>query len=228
MTDRTIKNQVRIESNKGGDDLANDRVTNSKQKVHNTTEPCNSKPVLVKNLNTKSATNKVDDCVKDDNNTHSDSESPSDYNVDCHMDCPIDSPTDSPIDNSVNNTPSEVTSDEISSFLSKIQNKYSGNAEQKHLNQMYDIGILITNKTFNHQKLVQKLTKIIEDRSRDPIKKVREHKRRTLIDALKKGVEDGMSEEYRMAYDNCSKYKYDSEKLKKRAHIDSVLDSFDC
>lgn len=120
----------------------------------------------------------------------------------------------------------EITSDEISSFLSKIQNKYSGNAEQKHLNQLYDIGILCVNKSFNHQKLVEKLTKIIEERSQDPLKKIRDHKRATLIAAFKKGIEDGLSEDYRSAYDGSNRYQYDSEKLKKRAHIDSVLNNF--
>ena len=49
-----------------------------------------------------------------------------------------------------------ISYDEISNFLSKIQNKYSGNAEQKHLNQLYNIGILCVNKSFNHKKLVEK------------------------------------------------------------------------
>lgn len=120
----------------------------------------------------------------------------------------------------------EITSDEISSFLSKIQNKYSGNAEQKHLNQLYDIGILCVNKSFNHQKLVEKLTKIIEDRSQDPLKKIRDHKRSSLIAAFKKGIEDGLSDDYRLAYDSSNRYQYDSDKLKKRAHINSILDNF--
>lgn len=129
-------------------------------------------------------------------------------------------------DNGYDTNESNITSDEISSYLGRIQNKYSGNAEQKHLNQLYDIGILIVNKNFNHQKLVQKLTKIIEDRSQDPIKKIRDHKRQTLLAALERGIEDGMSDNYRLAYDNTNKYQYDSEKLKKRAHIDSVIDKF--
>ena len=116
--------------------------------------------------------------------------------------------------------------DEISSFLSKIHNKYSNNAEQKHLNQVYDIGILCVNKSFDHQKLVSKLTRIIDERSQDPLKNVREHKKATLIAAFKKGIEDGMSDDYRLAYDSSNKYQYDSEKLKKRAHIDRVLNHF--
>lgn len=124
------------------------------------------------------------------------------------------------------NNRNKNTEDEISSFLAKIQNKYSGDAEMKHLNQMYDIGIMIVNKNFNHQKLIQKLTKIIEKRSRDPIPQVREHKRRTLIDALKRGIQDASSDVYRYAYDNTNIYQYDAEKLAKRAHIDRVLDHF--
>src|SRR5579872_2861230 len=87
----------------------------------------------------------------------------------------------------------KTTNDEILSFLSKIQNKYSSNAEQKHLNQMYDIGILCVNKKFNQQKLVQSLTKIIDERSKDPIRKVRDNKRASLIAAFKQGILDASS-----------------------------------
>lgn len=116
-----------------------------------------------------------------------------------------------------------ATNDDITNFLSKIQNKYSGNAEQKHLNQLYDIGIMVANKNYNRDKLIKKLTKIVEDRSDDPIKKVREYKRVMLLEAFEKGIGDGLSDEYRLAYDKTNRYQYDSEKLKKRAHIDSVL-----
>ena len=126
--------------------------------------------------------------------------------------------------NEDNNT--DYHNDEIGSFLSRMQNKYSGNADQKHLNQLYDIGILITNKSFNKKKLIHKINKIIDDRSRDPIKKVSELKRIELVSALKRGIKDGMSDEYRFAYDKNNTYQYDSEKLKKRAHIDSVLNHF--
>lgn len=121
----------------------------------------------------------------------------------------------------------DLSGDEIAAFLSKIQNKYTDNAEQKHLNQLYDIGILIVNKNFNHHKIVQKITKIIEERSQDPIKKIRDYKRHHLIEALKKGIEDGLSDEYRFAYDSSNKYVFNSERLKKRAYIDSVLNSFE-
>jgi len=120
----------------------------------------------------------------------------------------------------------DISSDDVSSFLSKIHNKYSGNAEQKHLNQLYDIGILCVNKSFDHRKLVEKLTKIIDDRSQDPLKHIRDHKRTTLIAAFKKGIEDGLSDEYRSAYDNSNRYRYDSDKLKKRARIDNMLKNF--
>lgn len=117
-------------------------------------------------------------------------------------------------------------SDDISALIGRIQNKYSGNVEQKHLNQMYDIGILITNKKFNHQKLVPKLNKIIDERANDAIKKIRDHKRSMLIDALKTGIADGMSETYRKAYNTSNKYCYTTDILQKRAHIDRILDEF--
>ncbi len=115
--------------------------------------------------------------------------------------------------------------DEISIFLSKIQNKYSDNAEQKHLNQLYNIGILCVNKKFNQTKLLEKLTKIINERCSDPIKQIRDSKRASLIEAFKKGTTDGLSDEYRMAYDNSNKYIYDIEKIKKRALLDNLLNN---
>lgn len=119
-----------------------------------------------------------------------------------------------------------TTMDEISSFISKIQNKYSGNAEQKHLNQLYDVGILLVNREFNHDKIVKKIAKIIDERSYDNLKSVRESKRKSLLDALKQGINDAMSDEYRLAYDNTNKYQYDNNKIIKRAHIDRVLHNF--
>lgn len=115
---------------------------------------------------------------------------------------------------------------DITDFLSKIANKYSDNAEQKHLNQMYNIGIMLTNKKFNKEKMIKKIEKIIDIRSQDAIEQVREHKRKSLIDALNRGIEDGLSDEYRMAYNSANQYQYnDVEKLKKRAYIDGIIDS---
>jgi hypothetical protein len=114
--------------------------------------------------------------------------------------------------------------DEITNFLSKIQNKYSGGADQKHLNQMYDIGIIIANRKFDKDRLINKLTIIINKRSDDPLKQVRDMKKRALLEALSKGVEDGSSDTYRQAYDQSNRYRYDGEKLEKRGYIDGVLD----
>ncbi len=117
-------------------------------------------------------------------------------------------------------------SEDISSFLAKIYNKYSDNAQQKHLNQMYNIGILVANKNFKRDKLTRIIEKIIQERSQDPIKKIKEQKRKSLIDAFKKGINDATSEEYLMAYDSSNKYQYDKDKLKKRAQLDYLLDTF--
>ena len=114
---------------------------------------------------------------------------------------------------------------EIDLFLSKIQNKYSGNAYQKDLNQLYDVGILVVNKNFDRKKIVKKIKKMIKERSKDPIKQVRDAKKVSLFEAFKQGIKDAQSDVYRLAYDNTNTYQYDIEKLTKRAHIDSVLDS---
>jgi DNA-binding transcriptional ArsR family regulator len=130
------------------------------------------------------------------------------------------------IENISTNQVDNVDSEEISYFLSRIINKYSGNAEQKHLNQLYDIGVLCVNKRFDYQRMIRLLTKVIDERSKDPIKKIREEKRSALIAAFKKGSDDASSEEYRMAYDKSNRYQYNDEKLKIRAHIDSIIDKF--
>jgi hypothetical protein len=122
---------------------------------------------------------------------------------------------------------SQITAEkEIESFLGKIQNKYSGNTDQKHLNQMYDIGILVSNKKHNKQKMAIKLAKLVDERSIDPIKIVSENKRKNLLNALQQGVKDGMSDTYRLAYDGNSQYQYTAESLAMRSHIDKVLDDF--
>ena len=89
--------------------------------------------------------------------------------------------------------------DEVSNFLFRIQNKYSNNAEKKQLKQLYDIGLKISTRNFNKDKLINILTKLIDKGSNDSIQKVREYKRKKLIDAFKKGVSDGLkkSNQYR-------------------------------
>lgn len=123
------------------------------------------------------------------------------------------------------NLDNQEEEDEISSFIDKIRKKYSDNADQKHLNQLYDIGILIANKKIN-DKFASKLSKIIDDRSSNPIREVRETKRQMLLDAFKKGINDGMSGEYRSVYDSSGNFQSDSDKLAKRAHIDRILTIF--
>ena len=85
---------------------------------------------------------------------------------------------------------------------------------------------MCVNKRFDYQRMMRLLTKVIDERSKDPIKKIRDEKRSALIAAFKRGVDDASSDEYRMAYDNSNRYQYDSEKLKKRAYIDSIIDNF--
>jgi hypothetical protein len=85
-----------------------------------------------------------------------------------------------------------IDNDEVSEFLFRIQNKYSNNAEKKQLKQLYDIGLKISNRNFNRDKLINILTKLIDKGSQDSIQKVREYKRKKLLEAFKKGVSDGL------------------------------------
>ena len=116
--------------------------------------------------------------------------------------------------------------DEVSILLNRISNKYTGNALMKDLNQMYDVGIMMANKKFDKEKLVNKLTKIIDIKSDHPIKEIRFQKKKQLLEALQNGINDGSSDEYRLAYDSAGRYQYsDREKLKVRGRIDAVLDN---
>lgn len=120
-----------------------------------------------------------------------------------------------------------MSDNDIERVLGKIKNKYSGNTDQKHLNQMYEIGILVTNKKFDKEKLNTKLSKLIDEKSYDVIEIVRQHKRKELLNAFKQGVKDGSSPEYRQAYDSTNKYQYNHDKLIKRGIIDGILDNFE-
>lgn len=128
--------------------------------------------------------------------------------------------------NNETNETKVITGDEISSFLSQLHNKYSNNAEQKCLNQMYDIGILVANKKFNQEKLTNVINRILDKKSHDPIKKIKDDKRKSLLNAFKQGINDGLSEDYMTAYNNSNEYQYDSEKLKKRARLDYLINQF--
>ena len=86
-----------------------------------------------------------------------------------------------------------IDNDEVSEFLFRIQNKYSGDTERKHLRQLYDIGLKISNRNFNREKLIIMLTKLIDRGSYDKIHKIREYKRKKLLEAFMKGVDNGLN-----------------------------------
>lgn len=111
---------------------------------------------------------------------------------------------------------------EITKYLNILLNKYSGNTYQNDLNELYDIGILIVNGKYegDRETIVKKLTNIIMTKSKDYIGG---GKKRDLLQALQRGMQDGLSDDYRLAYDNKNTYQYNSEKLKVRGHIDRVL-----
>lgn len=118
-----------------------------------------------------------------------------------------------------------MSTDEVSEMLNKISNKYTNDADMKHLNQIYDIGIMMANRKFNKHKLANKLSEIIDKYTYHPINDIREHKKKQLMTALQQGIDDGNSDDYRMAYDNAGKYKYnDKSSLIIRARIDAILD----
>ena len=112
-----------------------------------------------------------------------------------------------------------VSNHEITNILSNLHDKYTNNIEQSTLNRLYNIGILIINKNYDHNKLVQILTDMITKLSADEIKENERIKRIKLIDALKSGINDATAIEYKTTYNN-----YDF--LVKRALRDRVLDDY--
>ncbi len=81
--------------------------------------------------------------------------------------------------------------DEFNTILSEIENKYSYSVDKQHLEQMYDIGIMMVNRKFNI-KIVDVLTNIIDDLTDDLIEDIRLEKRNELITALQNGIKDGI------------------------------------
>ncbi len=113
-----------------------------------------------------------------------------------------------------------ITHNDITDIITKLYNKYTYNIDQKYYNQLYDIGIIIVNKNYDHNKLVHKLTNLIAKLSCDNNTENERNKRVHLINALKKGITDATTNEYRTTYNN-----YDF--LVKRALRDRVLDDYD-
>lgn len=102
-----------------------------------------------------------------------------------------------PIISDIQFTNGYIDNDDVSEFLFRIQNKYSNNTEKIQLKKLYDIGYKISTRQFNREKLINTLTKLIDNMSRDSIKKIREYKRKRLLDAFKKGINDGLTNSHR-------------------------------
>lgn len=112
-------------------------------------------------------------------------------------------------------------------FLSELSNKYSGNVEQKNLNEIYDIGLMIANKKFNQDKMIEKVSSIINKKAHSEISDIFISRKNQLIEALNNGIRDGKSDEYRLAYNSSNKYQYDKKSLTIRGRIDGVLNKHD-
>jgi hypothetical protein len=118
-------------------------------------------------------------------------------------------------------------SSEINDFLSELTNKYSGNANQKDLNELYDIGLYVANVNYNKDKMIDKIDKIVEKKAKSEIKVISENKKKELLEAFKNGIRDGSSNEYRLAYNKSNKYQYNKKKLSIRGRINGVLNFHD-
>jgi len=100
--------------------------------------------------------------------------------------------------------------EELNNILTEIESKYSYSVDKQHLEQMYDIGILMVNKKFNI-KIVDVLTNIIDNLTDDLTEEIRIEKRNELITALQNGIKDGIK---------------DTENIKNKSYIDRLLNDF--
>lgn len=114
----------------------------------------------------------------------------------------------------------------VSSHLGIMFSKYAESAHPLDLEQFYNVGVLIANKPFNRDKMVDRLGCLIEERSKDEVTDIQRKKREQLLECMNKGFMDSTNEKVRNAYDLNGKYNYNNShryRLRIRARIDGLL-----
>jgi hypothetical protein len=112
----------------------------------------------------------------------------------------------------------------ISAHLGTMFSKYADSAHPLDLEQFYNVGVLIANRPFDRERMVEKLNKQIDERSKDEVIAIQRNKRAQLLEKINRGFQDSLNEKTRNAYDLNGKYNYgDRERLRIRARIDALL-----
>lgn len=110
--------------------------------------------------------------------------------------------------------------------LGTMFSKYVDSAHPLDLEQFYNVGIMIANRPFNRERMIDKLSSLINERSCDEVYEIQQNKREQLLDSLNQGFQDSLDPKIRNGYDMIGKYNYDSynrNRLSVRARIDGIL-----
>lgn len=112
----------------------------------------------------------------------------------------------------------------ISGRISDLFEKYDDSANPDDLNRVYDIGVLMGNKSFDQDKMVSKLKRIIDEMSADDVPEISRIKRGQLLTKLNEGFRQSTDAMIRDAYSVSGVYNYTNrQNLRLRARIDGVL-----
>lgn len=115
-------------------------------------------------------------------------------------------------------------STDVSSHLGSMFSKYADSAHPHDIEQFYNVGVMIANRPFDRDRMIDKLNHLIFERSKDKVVAIQRNKRSQLLDSMNRGFQDSLNEKIRNAYDLNGKYNYDNrDRLRKRARIDALL-----
>jgi hypothetical protein len=115
------------------------------------------------------------------------------------------------------------TDNVVVNCLSELDREYTNDALSEHLTMMYEIGVRMSFKEFDKEKMESKLNDIIEQFSQDNIDDIRLRKRSQLLAELRRAISDSKDSTIMKAYDEKGEYMYyDTDRLKRRAIIDAI------
>lgn len=113
----------------------------------------------------------------------------------------------------------------VDNHLNELNKIYTSDALPKHLDIMYEIGVVMTYKKYDKKKMSDKINTLIEKYSEDEIDKIKDRKRTQLINELKQAIYDCCDDNIIYAFDSKGNYMYDYyniNRLEKRARIDAI------
>lgn len=113
----------------------------------------------------------------------------------------------------------------VDNHLNELNKIYTSDALPKHLDIMYEIGVVMTYKKYDKKKMSDKINTLIEKYSEDEIDKIKDRKKTQLINELKQAIYDCCDDNIIYAFDSKGNYMYDYyniNRLEKRARIDAI------